>query len=106
MFFVMKYLRWIALVAVVTALVSCSCVREGVVVAKHARKGMPRVYGSGSLYSFNERDVHWIEVEGRNQNGRMVRKSIILFRNDWSLISVGDHWHCGQAVAKARDGKS
>ena len=54
------------------------------------RAPLPRVYASTYLHYYDEPDVYWVEIEGRNQRGKVVRKSEILFRNDWSLIKVGD----------------
>lgn len=98
----MKPLRWIAFVAAAFVLASCNCVKEGVVVSKRARKGVTSAYADGLLRSTYEPDIYWVEVEGRNQHGKLVRKSVLLFRNDWSLIKVGDHWHCGQQIGLAK----
>ena len=102
----MKPLVFIALIVAGVALASCNCVKEGVVVSKRVRRGMPNIYADGLLRSSYEPDVYWVEVEGRNQHGKMVRKSVALFRNDWSLIKVGDHWRCGQPIARRDDGKN
>lgn len=100
----MKCFGWLTLVVASVLLASCNCVKEGVIVSKRVRKGMPNIYADGFFRCYYEPDVYWVEVEGRNQHGKVVRKSVILFRNDWSLINVGDHWHRGQPVAQAKTG--
>ncbi len=81
---------------------SCSSVKEGVVVSKSVRMGMASACADGFLRSGREPDVYWVEVEGRNQHGRVIRQSVLLFRNDWSLIKVGDHWRCGKPVTPSK----
>jgi hypothetical protein len=87
------------------ALSACSSLREGVIVEKRARTGMPEVYGLYSLSFRCEPDVYWVRVEGKDDKGRERIKNIILFRNDWAQLRVGDHWSKEHGFSPAEAGK-
>ena len=70
---------------------ACSCIRDGVIVAKRARSGMMDVYAEEFGFRY-EPDVYWVQVEGKDRKGRERIKNIILFRHDWAQLRVGDHW--------------
>lgn len=93
------------LILATLALAGCSTLREGVVVAKRARAEMPEVY---DLYSFDfryEPSIYWVKVEGRDDKGRVRVKNIILFRQDWDQLRVGDHWTRGRGFSPAEADK-
>jgi hypothetical protein len=77
------------------ALTACTTIRDGVVVAKRSRAGLPGVYADVYSEEFGfryEPSVYWVKVEGKDDKGRERTKSIILFRHDWAQLRVGDHW--------------
>ena len=79
------------LIAACLALSACTCIREGVIVKKCARSGMMDVYTEEFGFRFDP-DVYWVQVEGKDCKGRDRIKNIILFRNDWLQLRVGDDW--------------
>jgi len=81
----------ILLLPVLLALSACSSIRDGVIVAKHARSGMTDVYSEEFGFRY-EPSVYWVQVEGKDDKGRERTKNIILFRHDWDQLRVGDHW--------------
>lgn len=87
------------------ALSACSNLREGVIVAKRARTGMPEVYDLDSLSFRCEPSIYWVRVEGKDDKGRERIKNIILFRNDWAQLRVGDHWSRAHGFSPAEAGK-
>ena len=82
----------------------CACIRDGVIVAKRARSGMPDVYGEEFGFRY-EPSVYWVEVQGKDDKGRERVKSIILFRHDWDQLRVGDHWSRTGGFSPAGAGK-
>jgi len=77
------------------ALSACCSIRDGVVVEKRSRTGLPGLFSDvyGEEFGFRyEPSVYWVRVEGRDDKGRERVKNIILFRNDWAQLRVGDHW--------------
>jgi hypothetical protein len=87
------------------ALSACTTLREGVIVTKRFREGMPEVYDLYSLSFRCEPSVYWVEVQGTDDKGRERTKSIILFRHDWAQLRVGDHWSRQQGFSPAEAGK-
>ncbi len=53
---------------------------------------MANVYSTYLSFRYDEPDVYWVRIEGRDRHGRLAHKNIILFRNDWKQLRVGDHW--------------
>ncbi len=94
----MKVFRIFLLPVLLVLLPACACrVKQGVVTAKRAHKGMRfdpmRV---GPFYRLAQPDLYWVRVRGENAHGRTVNKNIAVFRSDFSRICVGDHWSaCG-----------
>ena len=84
--------RFLFLPLLACLFVSCSFVRDGVIVAKKSRRGLANVYQTGLSFRYEEPDVYWVRVEGRDQKGRRAHKDIILFRHDWEQLRVGDKW--------------
>jgi hypothetical protein len=74
------------------ALSACTTVREGVIVGKRFRTGMPEVYDLAGLSFRCEPSIYWVQVEGKDCKGQEKKKDIILFRHDWAQLRVGDHW--------------
>jgi hypothetical protein len=70
----------------------CVSIRDGVVVSKRARSGMPDVYAEQVSWFRYEPSVYWVQVKGKDDKGRERIKNIILFRHDWNQLRVGDHW--------------
>jgi hypothetical protein len=87
-------------------LAACSSIRDGVIVEKCARSGMPDVYAEEFGFRY-EPDVYWVRVQGKDDKGRERIKEIILFRHDWAVLRVGDHWsrQSGFSPAEAAGGK-
>ena len=73
------------------ALTACSSIRDGAVIGKRTRSGMPDVYGEEFGFRY-EPDIYWVRVQGKDDKGRERIKNIILFRHDWEQLRVGDHW--------------
>jgi hypothetical protein len=99
----MKMLRLSLLVALTLTLSACACrrIRDGVVVSKRAHKGLAfDPIQSGPFMRFAQPDVYWVKVVGKNDNGHLIHKNIAVFRNDWSRISVGDHWNAQDGFEK------
>src|SRR5215210_1651793 len=94
-------------IAMALVLSSCACIRDGVIVEKKSRGGLPNVYAVWTPQFRYEPDLYWVTVEGRTRNGGVARRSIILFRNDWVQLREGDRWDCdrGFAPAEAFPGK-
>lgn len=59
----------------------CTTVRRGVVVKKSSRV---------DLTKFPRIANYWVDVRGRNGQGVKVTDRVLLFKNDWRRISVGD----------------
>ena len=100
----MRLTRTLTILACI-ALTACSTLREGVIVEKRFRSGMPEVYDLYSLSFRCEPSVYWVKVEGQDAKGRERCKNIILFRNDWAQLRVGDHWSKHQGFSPAEAGK-
>jgi len=83
---------------------ACTTLREGVIVEKRARMGMPEIYGEEFDFHY-EPSIYWVRVEGKDDKGRERIKNIILFRNDWAQLRVGDHWSRAQGFSPAEAGK-
>ena len=81
----------VLLITACLALSACTSIRDGVIVEKRARSGMPDVYAEEFGFRY-EPDVYWVAVEGKDDKGRERIKNIILFRHDWAQLRVGDHW--------------
>ena len=81
----------ILLILACLALSACSSIRDGVVVHKSARSGLPDVYEEEFGFRY-EPSVYWVQVQGKDDKGRDRIKNIILFRHDWAQLRVGDHW--------------
>lgn len=73
------------------ALGGCCSIREGVIVQKNLRMGVPDVYGEEFDFHY-EPTIYWVDVQGKDDRGRERTKHIILFRHDWNALRVGDHW--------------
>ena len=73
------------------ALSACTSIRDGVIVQKRARSGLPMVYEEEFGFRY-EPCIYWVRVEGKDDKGRDRIKNIILFRHDWAQLRVGDHW--------------
>ncbi len=99
----MRILR-ILMISLCVVLSACSTVREGVIVAKRCRVGMPEVYDLYSLSFRCEPSVYWVQVEGKDARGRDRMKTIILFRHDWAQLRVGDHWSKQRGFSPAEAG--
>jgi hypothetical protein len=97
-----KTLVTLAMLALLTA---CSSVKEGVVIAKHARRGAAEPFPVGMQFRQTLPGVCWAEVEGLDKRGRKARRNVILFRASWEKIRVGDHWTAGTGFRAARDFK-
>jgi hypothetical protein len=70
---------------------ACTTIRDGVVIEKRSRLGLAEVYGED--FDFRcEPTIYWVRVEGRDDKGRERIKNVILFRNDWLQLRVGDRW--------------
>lgn len=98
--------RHFLLLASALLLTACATrIRQGVVVEKRARTGIPNVYATHLSFRYSEPDVYWVRVEGQDSRGRTRRKSVILFRRDWEQLRVGDHWSSerGFSPAEAAD---
>jgi hypothetical protein len=82
---------------------ACSTLRDGVVIEKKSRGEMPEAYDLYSLSFRYEPSVYWVEVQGRDDKGRERVKNVILFRQDWLQLRVGDHWsrHVGFSPGEA-----
>jgi hypothetical protein len=87
------------------ALGACSTLREGVIIEKKARGEMPEAYDLYSLSFRYEPSVYWVRVEGKDDKGRERIKNIILFRQDWDQLRVGDHWSRKGGFSPAEAGK-
>ncbi|GEM_PF-5783239 len=98
-------LRRLPALALAIILTSCTCVREGVVVEKESRRGMANVYATWLSFRYDEPDVYWVRVAGRDKHGRVAHKNVILFRHDWEQLRVGDHWDCSRGFSPAEAGK-
>ena len=72
--------------------VSCSSIKQGIVIKKRARFAMDSPYYPSSLFRFSIPDIYWVEIEGRNKKGKLATREVIVFRTDWDKIKVGDHW--------------
>jgi len=79
------------LVLACLALSACTTLRDGVIVEKRSRSGMMDVYEETFGFRY-EPSVYWVRVEGKDDKGRERIKNIILFRHDWAVLQVGDHW--------------
>src|SRR5579884_3584507 len=91
----MKLLPTCLLAALSLTLGACASprLREGIVVSKHARKGICcDPMNTVAYFHLPQPDVYWVDVRGENAKGKMVKKHIIVFRADWRRIQVGDHW--------------
>jgi len=87
---------------------ACTTIRDGVIVAKRCRMGLPGVYADvyGEEFGFRyEPSVYWVQVEGKDDKGRERIKNIILFRHDWAELRVGDHWSRQHGFSPAEAGK-
>ena len=86
-------MRFVAILLILACLTlaACTSIRDGVVVSKCARGGMPDVYSEEFGFRF-EPSVYWVRVQGKDDKGRDRVKNIILFRHDWAVLRVGDHW--------------
>ena len=84
--------RCLLALALATFLTSCVSLREGNVVAKKSRKGMFNVYATWDSFISREPDVYWVRLEGVDENGKAAHKDVILWRQDWEQLRVGDHW--------------
>lgn len=73
------------------ALSACTSIRDGVIVEKRSRTELPDAYAEEFGFRY-EPSVYWVRVEGKDARGRERIKNIILFRHDWALLRVGDHW--------------
>ncbi len=71
---------------------SCCSIKQGIVIRKRARFAMDSPYYPSSLFRFSIPDIYWVEIEGRNNKGKLARREVILFRADWDKVNVGDHW--------------
>ena len=91
--------------AACAALSACTTLREGVIVKKRSRAEMPEAYDLYSLSFRYEPSVYWVEVQGKDDKGRDRIKNIILFRHDWDLLRVGDHWSKTGGFSPAEAGK-
>ncbi len=100
----MRTLRSLLLLACFT-LSACCGIREGVIVEKRSRGEMPEVYDLYSLGFRYEPSVYWVRVEGKDRKGRDRIKNIILFRQDWLQLRVGDHWSRQNGFSPAEAGK-
>lgn len=85
-------LRHLPFLAVIFMFTSCVSLREGNVVEKMSRRGMANAVSTWLSMNYNEPDVYWVEIEGRDDRGVTRKKSVILFRHDWEQLRVGDHW--------------
>jgi hypothetical protein len=92
-------------VLVCMSLSACCSLREGVIVEKRARGEMPEVYDLYSLSFRYEPSVYWVRIEGRDDKGRERIKNVILFRQDWDQLRVGDHWSRKGGFSPAEAGK-
>jgi len=70
-------------------LISCSTVKEGVVISKHYNP--PRtVYASGVA---NQRDAeYYIKIKGENKRGMLRNKRVYLSKSDYKAMNVGDYF--------------
>ena len=84
--------RRFLLLTVTFLFTACATIRQGIVVEKRARTGMPTAYETSLSFRYSEPDVYWVRIEGQDSRGRTRRKSVILFRRDWEQLRVGDHW--------------
>ena len=84
------FLQILAIMAIL-GFTGCVHIRDGVVIAKCARSGLPDVYQEEFGFRY-EPDIYWVKVQGKDDKGRTRVKSIILFRHDWAQLRVGDHW--------------
>ena len=102
---IMKTMRTLRIPLILACLMLAACVniRDGVVVKKCARSGMPDVYGEEFGFRY-EPDVYWVEVQGKDAKGRERVKSILLFRHDWNALRVGDHWSKQHGFSPAEAG--
>ena len=101
----MKTSSSILLLAACITLAACSSVKQGVVISRHARRGMHDPVAVRGQFRYAMPEVCWIEVEGLDKHGRKARRNVILFRNDWEKIRVGDFWSAGGCCKSRRDSK-
>ena len=101
----MKKLRML-LIAACLPLAACSGIRDGVVVAKHARAEMPAVYEETcTQFDFRyEPAVYWVAIQGKDRHGRERIRNVLLFRHDWETLRVGDHWSAKGGCSPAEAG--
>jgi uncharacterized protein YcfL len=87
-------MRWPTILTLLAflGLSGCCSLREGVIVAKQYRAEMPEVYDFYDYGFRYEPSVYWVSVQGVDKRGRERTKEIILFRHDWDMLRVGDHW--------------
>ena len=91
----MKLLRLFLPVTLSFVLAACAChrIREGVVTGKRVRMGLQfDPMQTGPFFRMSQPDVYWVDVQGQNAKGHLVKKHIAVFRADYKRISVGDHW--------------
>lgn len=51
-----------------------------------------------------EPSIYWVKVKGKDDKGRERCKNIILFRHDWAMLRVGDHWSRQHGFSPAEAG--
>jgi hypothetical protein len=91
----MKPLRVLTIVTLALALSACASrrIREGTVISKHACKGLAfDTMVTTAYFRLPKPDVFWVDVQGKNAKGKLVKKHVVVFRADWKRIDVGDHW--------------
>ena len=71
---------------------------------KKSRHGMANPYETWLSFRYEEPDVYWVRVQGRDDRGRQAWKDVILWRRDWEQLRIGDHWDCDHGFAPAEAG--
>src|SRR5450432_806141 len=72
------------LVLVALAATGCSQIKEGIVVSKFNGMNNASYAGLHPILS--------VDVEGRDEKGRLVRRSALLSQSEWSKIKIGDRF--------------
>ena len=69
------------------SLAGCSSVREGTVISKRERPADPDFQRLGPTYA--------VEIEGRAHNGKTQRETVLVSRQEWTQLQIGDRFVVG-----------